>query len=140
MAERDLIEQLDQAVGGERVAVGPEVTALLRVAGFIREQPDKEFRARLKRELLEETTVTAPTTAFKREGFRSLTPYLLAPQSARLMDFMKDAFGATERLKVPRPDGSIMHAEVMIGDSMVEMGENPPDQYQARPTPLHVYV
>jgi PhnB protein len=140
MAERDLIEQLDQAIGGAASAAGPEVTSLLRVAGFVRELPDQDFRARLKRELLKETMMIAPATTFKREGFRSLTPYLLAPQSARLMDFMKDVFGVTERLKVPRPDGSIMHAEIMLGDSMIEMGENPPDQFAARPTPLHVYI
>jgi PhnB protein len=106
----------------------------------VRDQPGQDFRARLKRELLEEITMAASTITFKREGFRSLTPYLLAPQSARLMDFMKDVFGAAERLNVPRPDGSIMHAEIIIGDSMIEMGENPPDQHAPRPTPLHVYV
>ncbi len=141
MAERDLIEQLDRAVGGAGASVGPEVSELLRVAGFLfANSRIKNFRARLKRELLEESNMTVPIITFKREGFRSLTPYLLAPQSARLMDFMKDVFGATERLNVPRPDGSIMHAEVMLGDSMIEMGENPPEQYVARPTPLHVYL
>ena len=93
-------------------------------------------------------TATETTTELRpwlREGFRSLTPYLLAPQSANLPDFMKSVFRATEIMRVLRPDGAIMHAEFKIGDSIVEMGENPPgenrlNKYPSRPTPLHVYV
>jgi PhnB protein len=173
MPERDLIQQLDQAVaamfaagsdGKAATSVGPEVTELLQVAAAVRDLPNEDFRARLKRDVIEraikeknmtttearaeQASKQAPKQAetqtsqrtWRREGFRSLTPYLLAPKSAGLMDFMKAAFGATELLSVPRPDGSIMHAELRIGDSLVEMAENPPDEYAARPTPLHVYV
>lgn len=158
MAERDLSQQLDQAVAAMLAAKGnsftqpssPEVTELLRVAAAVRDLPDEDFRARLKRDLVETTikekkTMTATeTTTTPRpwvpEGFRSLTPYLLAPSSAKLMDFMKNAFGATEVARYLRPDGTVMHAVVKIGDSVIEFGENPPDQFGARPTPLHVYV
>ena len=151
MAERDLIQQLDQAISAMLVnsnvgRIGLEVTELMRVAQFVRELPDQDFRTRLKQDLMKEKNTMTPTmtptttAAFKPEGFRSLTPYLLAPSSAGLLNFMKDVFGATEIMQVPRPDGSIMHAEVMVGDSVIEMGENPPQPYGARPTPLHVYV
>jgi PhnB protein len=161
MAERDLIQQLDQAVmamlvGGPSVETGvetgPEVTALLRIATAVRDLPETDFRERLKRDVIADAinaikensmTATTPETAAKSwmpEGFRSLTPYLLAPSSAKLMDFMKDAFGATELARHRRPDGTVMHGVVKIGDSVVEFGENPQDQFGARPTPLHVYV
>jgi PhnB protein len=169
MPERDLIRQLDQAVvamfaarsDGKAIApAGPEVTALMQIAAAVRDLPNEDFRARLKRDVIANaikeknmtTTEARAEQALKqaethtsqrtwlREGFRSLTPYLLAQKSAGLMDFMKAAFGATELLNVPRPDGSIMHAELRIGDSLIEMGENPPEEYTARPTPLHVYV
>jgi PhnB protein len=162
MAERDLIQQLDQAIaamlaGGpgieNRLETGPEVTALLRIAGPIRDLPDTDFRERLKREVIasvmkssikEKTmTATTPETTSKSwmpEGFRSLTPYLLAPSSAKLMDFMKNVFDAAEIARHLRPDGTVMHGVVKIGDSVIEFGENPPDQFGARPTPLHVYV
>ena len=49
---------------------------------------------------------------------------------------MKDAFGAEEVARHAAPDGRVMHAEVKIGDSIVEMGEpeNP------APSALHLYV
>jgi len=53
---------------------------------------------------------------------------------------MKDVFGASSVKQVPNPDGSIRYAELMIGDSMVELGENPAPQHGPRTTPLHVYV
>ena len=59
-----------------------------------------------------------------REGFHSITPYLIVEGAANLIQFLDQAFGAKELLRVPRPGGSgIMHAEVRIGDSRVMMGE-----------------
>ena len=51
MAKRDLIQQLDQALSAASAAAGPEVTELLRIAGFVRDLPGVDFRARLKTEL-----------------------------------------------------------------------------------------
>jgi PhnB protein len=73
------------------------------------------------------------------EGFRSLTPYLLARGAGRLIDFMKQAFGAEELLRVPAPDGTIRHAVVRIGDSMLELGDALED-WPARPAAIHLYV
>ncbi len=42
-------------------------------------------------------------------------------------------------MRVPRPDGKIMHAEVLIGDAIVEMADGN-EQYPSRPMPIHVYV
>jgi uncharacterized glyoxalase superfamily protein PhnB len=57
------------------------------------------------------------------KDYRTVTPYLIVPDVGRLIDFLTAAFGATERIRLPRADGSIMHAEVTIGDSIVMMGE-----------------
>jgi PhnB protein len=73
------------------------------------------------------------------EAVRSITPYLQVEGAARLIDFMKQAFGAEERLRVPAPDGKIMHADVKIGDSIVELADTV-EQYKPTPTALHVYV
>jgi PhnB protein len=72
-------------------------------------------------------------------GFRSVTPYLVVPGVARLIDFLKEAFGAEEIVRVAREDGSIAHAGVRIGDSMVEMGEATGD-WRSMPAGLHLYV
>jgi PhnB protein len=58
--------------------------------------------------------------AWLPEGFHSITPYLQVKGAAELIDFLKQAFDARENLRVPRPDGTIMHAELRIGDSAVE--------------------
>jgi len=57
------------------------------------------------------------------KDYRTVTPYLIVADVNRLIGFLAEAFGAVERVRVPRADGSVMHAEVTIGDSVVMMGE-----------------
>jgi PhnB protein len=73
------------------------------------------------------------------EGHHTITPYLTVRGAGALIEFVKKAFGATLIYEMKRPDGSIGHAEVKIGDSMVMIGETP-DPSQAMPAMLHLYV
>lgn len=73
------------------------------------------------------------------EGYHAVTPHLTVPGVANLIDFLKQAFGATEIGRFEGPDGSIMHAEVRIGDSVVMLGE-PRGDIKAMPAVLHLYV
>ena len=57
------------------------------------------------------------------EDYHTVTPYLIVSDVPRLIRFLAEAFGASERMRVPRPDGSVMHAEVRLGDSVLMMGE-----------------
>jgi PhnB protein len=57
------------------------------------------------------------------DGFHTVTPYLVVSNVAKLIDFLKAAFGAVELYRMDMPDGSIGHAEVRIGDSPVMMGQ-----------------
>jgi PhnB protein len=67
---------------------------------------------------------STPSVPHIRKGFRTLTPYLLVPGAAKLINFFKEAFGAEEIFRVPRPGGElIMHAEVRIAGSMVELAD-----------------
>lgn len=79
------------------------------------------------------------TVSHLREGFHTLTPYLVVNGAVQTIDFMKQAFGAEEKGRYPAPDGRIMHAEVKIGDSMVELGESN-EQFPNRPGALHIYL
>lgn len=72
-------------------------------------------------------------------GFTRVTPYLLVRGATRLIDYLKQAYGAEEKVRVPRPDGSIMHAQMRIGDSVVELAEGN-EQYQPSEVGLHLYV
>jgi uncharacterized glyoxalase superfamily protein PhnB len=150
MPERDLIEQLDQVVeamlAGSSSPAGPEVTELARIATSLRDLPDEDFRARLRQDLLgairdsekERKTMSTATVNWIRAGFTSLTPYLHVANAAAELEFLRKMVGAEELGRYPSPDGTrIMHAEMRVGDSMVEMGETPG---AVKPTPLHVYV
>jgi uncharacterized glyoxalase superfamily protein PhnB len=57
------------------------------------------------------------------EGHHTVTPYIVVPEVAKLIEFTKQAFGASEVFISKRPDGSVMHAEIKIGDSMIMMAE-----------------
>src|SRR6202162_1512878 len=58
------------------------------------------------------------------EGFHTLTPYLAVNGAARLIDFLKEGFGAVEKFRVNRPGSElVMHAEMRIGDSALEVAD-----------------
>jgi PhnB protein len=73
------------------------------------------------------------------DGFHTITPYLTIPGVPKLIEFLKQAFDAKEIERMQRPDGTVQHAEVKIGDSILMMGE-PQGQWTARPGALYVYV
>jgi PhnB protein len=60
-------------------------------------------------------------------GYHSVTPYLVIKDAARAIDFYKEVFGATELARMLMPDGSIMHAEIKIGDSPIMLTDECPD-------------
>src|SRR5215472_17511686 len=57
------------------------------------------------------------------DGYHSVTPTLVVKGAAKLIEFMKQAFGAEEAFRMPAPTGEIMHAEVRIGDSVVMLND-----------------
>jgi len=73
------------------------------------------------------------------EGHHTVTPYLVVPGVAKLIDYLQRAFQAKELHRSARPDGTIMHAEVQIGDSRVMMGE-PVGEFKAMPANVCLYV
>lgn len=73
------------------------------------------------------------------EGYHSVTPYLMVQGVPKLIDFLREAFDARETERMTNPDGTVMHAEVKIGDSVVMMGEAG-DEFKAMPGVIHLYV
>jgi PhnB protein len=49
------------------------------------------------------------------EGYHSVIPYLVVDGAAEAIEFYKNAFNATELMRMPRPDGKVAHAEIKIG-------------------------
>jgi PhnB protein len=57
------------------------------------------------------------------DGYHTVTPFLNVQGTASLVDFLKNALGAEEVMRMPGPGGVVMHAEVNIGDSRLMLGE-----------------
>ena len=81
------------------------------------------------------------------DGYPIVIPYLYIKGAASAIEFYKNVFGAVEKVRMPGPNGSIGHAELKIGDSMVmlsdehpQMGALGPQSVGGSPVALHVYA
>ena len=70
------------------------------------------------------------------DGFHTLTPHLVITGAAEAVDWYKKAFGATEIMRKPMPDGRLMHAEIKIGDSVIMLADCFPEHDQKSPKEL----
>lgn len=140
MAEHDLIERLDAmidaiAAGRSPAALDPELAMFAVIASDLRGLPDPRFKARLKGELFPkkeddmETTVTVT----------GVKPYVIIDGADDLIAFLKQTFDAEVIVRVPAPGNTVMHAEVRVGDSTIEMGDTG-GQWEPIAAPFHVYI
>jgi PhnB protein len=60
------------------------------------------------------------------DGYHTATPYLIVKGAADALEFYKQAFDATEMMRMPGPNGSVGHAEIKIGDSPIMMADEVP--------------
>ena len=79
------------------------------------------------------------------DGYYSLTPYLVISGAAEAIEFYKKAFGATEVMRMPGPEGKIGHAEIKIGDSHIFLADEHPEQGHVGPktvggTPVGIMI
>ncbi len=81
------------------------------------------------------------------DGYHTATPDLIVNDAALAIEFYKKAFGATELLRMAKPDGKIGHAEIRIGDSTImladefpEMGARSPQSFGGSPVSIFLYV
>ncbi|HEV2194736.1 MAG TPA: VOC family protein [Candidatus Acidoferrum sp.] len=159
LPKHSLADQLDEVVQAMLVSLQPrpekaphrDVAPLLAIARELRFLPREEFRATLKSDLQRRTSMSlnqgiessaaAPAKAvhYMRPGFTSITPYIIVNGASQFIDFLKNAFDGVERLRVPAPDGTLMHSEVAIGNGMIEAGDANA-QIPPAPTDIHLYV
>lgn len=73
------------------------------------------------------------------DGYHTLTPYLVVSGADKVIDFLKKTFDAKLVERMDNPDGTVKHAELRIGDSMLMIGEggaaHPP-----MPCAIYAYV
>jgi PhnB protein len=81
------------------------------------------------------------------DGYHTITPALTIRDAAKAIEFYKTAFGATERGVMKGPDGKVLHAELMIGDSIImlsdefpQYGALSPESTGSTSSSLHIYL
>jgi PhnB protein len=70
------------------------------------------------------------------KGYHTATPYLVVDGAASAIEFYKEAFGATEVMRLPGPGGKVMHAEIRIGDSPIMLADEVPQMNIRGPATL----
>ncbi len=73
------------------------------------------------------------------EGFHTINPYVFVNGASRFIDFLKKAFGAEEQTRMEGPDGSVGHATMKIGDSLLMLSD-PSPQSPATSCYFYLYV
>jgi PhnB protein len=79
----------------------------------------------------------APTTKPKPipDTYRRVTPCLIVQGGVKALAFYAAVFGATERMRFPGPGGTVAHAELQIGDSVVIIEDEVPERGTTAPPP-----
>lgn len=161
MAERNQAEEFDRlvdAILAKRPASPPdsdaELAALAAVTADLRGLPREEFKKNLKMDLIRRASmsskpVSAPESAAEGAVQRSqsipswyptIAPYLVVRDASAFIEFLQAAFGGKERFRAPAgPGGKIMHAEVEVGNAVVELADANP-KFPPAPQALHLYV
>ena len=76
---------------------------------------------------------------FKPESYNSVSPYFIVKGAQKLIDLLQEVFDAEELRRYDMPDGSIMHAEIRIDDSVIMLGDAS-EKFPAMTQVIHVYV
>jgi len=74
------------------------------------------------------------------DGYHTVTPFLNVKGLPKLIDFLKAALGAEELMRMPGPDGAVVHAEVNIGNSRIMLGEIMQPSQPSAMSYFYVYV
>jgi PhnB protein len=89
-----------------------------------------------------------PSVSPVPKGYHNLTPYLIVKGAAKAIEFYREVFRAGELMRMPGPNGTIVHAEVRIGDSPIMLADEmpgvaccrSPESIGGSPVGLMVYV
>ncbi|MEO8727656.1 MAG: VOC family protein [Acidobacteriaceae bacterium] len=73
------------------------------------------------------------------EGYHTMTPYLVVQDGAQQIEFLKQAFGGTQRYRMDDENGEVRHAEVLVGNSHVMVAQER-GEWKAKPASFYLYT
>ena len=74
------------------------------------------------------------------DGYTAITPYLVVEGASGYIDFLANAFGAVERMRIPMSEDLLAHAEISIDGAVVMLSDAMPPDFPAQPAHIHLYV
>ncbi|GAB3660947.1 VOC family protein [Glycomyces tarimensis] len=72
------------------------------------------------------------------DGYHSITPFIVVNEAAKAVEWYERVFGAQTLARNDGPDGKVMHCEIRIGDSIVQLGDADPRWGLASPDPEQI--
>ncbi|MFG3341139.1 VOC family protein [Glycomyces sp. NPDC048151] len=72
------------------------------------------------------------------DGYHSITPFIVVNEGAKAIEFYKEVFGAEVLTRNDGPDGIVMHCELQIGDSILQLGDANPQWGLESPDAEHI--
>lgn len=79
------------------------------------------------------------SSPYKPDGYNSASPYLIVNGAAATIEFLQKVFSATPLRRINREDGSIMHAEVRIDDTVIMLADAV-ENWPTTASHVHIYV
>jgi PhnB protein len=137
----DRAEQFDQALQAMLEGSAPqhaEFEDLLELSARLRDLPHAEFQANLQKRLERKEPMTA-TIPDRREGFKTVTPFIFISQPSQLLDFLEAAFGAQVTMRGPTREGGF-HGEARLGNAMLMVGGGDMAKGREVRASLHYFV
>ncbi|GJM42516.1 MAG: extradiol dioxygenase [Ardenticatenaceae bacterium] len=77
--------------------------------------------------------------SYKPDGYNSVTPYLIVDGADGTIDFLIQTFDAVQLRRFNNEEGKIMHAEVLIDDSIIMLADKA-EEWPPTPSYVHIYV
>lgn len=114
----------------------------------------KKVKALKKKPILKKKAAAKKVVKAKKKkvapipkGYHAITPYLIVNKGKKALEFYKKAFGAKATICMEHSDGTIGHAELKIGDSIIMLGDEcadmkaySPEHFKGSPVSIHFYV
>jgi PhnB protein len=134
MAERSIIDQLDDALATiaedrqvDLTNLDPQVSVLVDLGQDLVGLPREAFKAELLQQLTGSNAMSSTAPKLETNEVKTVSLHIVVKNGSAAIDFYREAFGATELLRLAEPDGKMGHAALQIGNMVLSLSDEYPD-------------